>query len=194
MSSKHEVEQPFLYQPILNFRDSICKTEKKSTCLQHPPVPNKSNYKISAPWKKNAPGSVLEQEKCPWKIIPGSYPSSFIPSCDSNATTVGYCWCLLLAPNQRLWAEQVARMGWKRAKLLKTRIPMKPKTGEDGPSVKKSEPDCSIWLCALCAPMVCHPYHLKTSNFWNWKWVVSHLRQLRQITPFSGQITLLKIS
>ena len=51
---------------------------------------------------KNAPGSFLEQEKCPWKIIPESYPSSSIPSCDSNATTVGYCWCLLLAPNQRL--------------------------------------------------------------------------------------------
>ena len=46
---------------------------------------------------------------------------------------------------------------------------MKPKTGEVGamvPVSKKSEPDRSIWLCALCAPMVCHPYHTwKTSNF-----------------------------
>ena len=31
---------------------------------------------------------------------------------------------------------------------------------------KKSEPDRSIWLCELCAPMVCHLYHTwKTSNF-----------------------------
>ena len=67
---------------------------------------------------KNVPGSLLEQEQCPCKIIPESYPSSFIPSCDSSATTVGYSWRLLLAPNQRLkslhdmpvWDEQVARM------------------------------------------------------------------------------------
>ena len=95
---------------------------------------------------KNAPGSFLEQEKCPWKIIPESDLSSFIPSCDSNATTVGYCLCLLLAPNQPLkslhdmpvWDEQVARMVWKRAKLLKTRKPKKPKTGEAGGMVPVS--------------------------------------------------------
>ena len=95
--------------------------------LQHPPVLNLCLLAKSTkcqPLKiKNTPGSFLEPEKCTWKIIPGSYPSSFIPSCDSNATTVGYCWCLLLASNQRLksmhdmpvWDEQVARMVWKRA-------------------------------------------------------------------------------
>ena len=126
---------------------------------------------------KNAPGRFLEQEKCPWKIIPESYLSScYIPSCDSNATTVGDCLCLLLAPNQRLksvhdmpvWDEQVARMVWKRAKLLKTRKPMKPKAGEVGGMVlvsRNSEPDLSIWLCALRAPMFCHSYDTwKTSN------------------------------
>ena len=47
-----------------------------------------------------------------------SKKSSCIPSCDSNASTVGDCLCLLPAPNQRLksvhdmpvWDEQVARM------------------------------------------------------------------------------------
>ena len=86
-----------------------------STCAIF--LPLSKEYKISAKIK-NAPGSFLEQEKCPWKIIPESYLSSFIPSCDSNATTVGYCLCLLVAPNQRLkslhdmpvWNEQVARM------------------------------------------------------------------------------------
>jgi hypothetical protein len=59
------------------------------------------------------------------------------------------------SPNQRLkslhdmpvWDEQVARMVRKRAKLLKTRKPMKPKTGEVGamvPVSKKSKPDRSI--------------------------------------------------
>ena len=31
---------------------------------------------------KKSPGSFLEQEKCPWIIIPKSYLSSFIPSCE----------------------------------------------------------------------------------------------------------------
>ena len=95
--------------------------------LQHPPVLNVCLLAKSTKFQplkiKNTPGSFLEPEKCTWKIIPGSYPSSFIPSCDSNATTVGNCWCLLLASNQRLksmhdmpvWDEQVARMVWKRA-------------------------------------------------------------------------------
>ena len=81
-------------------------------------LPLSEEYKISAQKIKNTPGSFFEPEKCTWKIIPGSYPSSFFQSCDSNATTVGYCWCLLLASNQRLksmhdmpvWDEQVARM------------------------------------------------------------------------------------
>ena len=77
--------------------------------LRHPPVLN---------FGLLAKSSFLKHEKCPWKVIPESYPSSFIPICGSNATTVGYCWSLLLAPNQRLksmhdmpvWDEQVARM------------------------------------------------------------------------------------
>ena len=39
---------------------------------------------------------------------------------------------------------------------------MKPKTGEGEamvPVSKNSEQDHSIWLCALCAPMVCDLYH-----------------------------------
>ena len=99
--------------------------------LQHPPVLNFGLLAKSTKFQplkiKNAPGSFLEQERCPWKIIPESYPSSSISSCDSNAATVGDCWCLLLAPNQRLkslhdmpvWDKpdkQVARMVWKRAK------------------------------------------------------------------------------
>jgi hypothetical protein len=103
---------------------------------QHPPALNfgllAKSTKSQPRNIKNAPGSFLEQEKCPWKIIPESYPISSIPSCDSNATTVGYCWCLLLAPNQwrkslydlPVWDEQIARMVWKTAKLLKTRKPM----------------------------------------------------------------------
>ena len=62
------------------------------THLQHPPVLSFDLLAKSTKFQplkiKNAPGSFLEQEKCPWKIIPGSYPSSFIPSCVSNATTV----------------------------------------------------------------------------------------------------------
>ena len=122
------------------------------TYLRHPPVLKfgllAKSIKIQPLKIKNSPGSLLEQEKCPWKIIPESCPSSLIPSCDSNATTVGYCWCPLLAPNQQLkslhdmpvWDEQVARLVWKRTKLLKTRKPM----GATVPVSKKSEPDRSI--------------------------------------------------
>ena len=108
---------------------------------------------------KNAPGSFLEQEKCPWKIIPESYLSSFIPSCDSNATTVGYCLYLLVAPKQRLkslhdmplWDEQVARMVWKSAKLLKTRKPAKNRwSGRHGPSVNKNQNRISQFNCVRC--------------------------------------------
>ena len=107
------------YGVIFNENLTYLYIPATSICAKFWPL--SKEYKISARRKnKNAPGSFLEQEKCPWKIIPepGSYPSSSIPSCDSNAKTVGYRWCLLLAPNQRLkslhdmpvWDEQVDRM------------------------------------------------------------------------------------
>ena len=131
--------------------------------------------------KKNVPGSIFEQEKCTWKIIPKSYPSSFIPSCDSNATTVGYCWCLLLAPNQRLksmndmpvWDEQVARMIWNRAKaawdILRQEHPWSQK---HGPSVKKIRTGTlNLIMCVACAHGLSPVSYLEHLQFWNWKWV-----------------------
>jgi hypothetical protein len=65
-----------------------------------------------------------------------------------------------------VWDEQVARMAWKRAKLLKTRKPMKPKTGEVGAMVPVSTKS----VCALCVRCV-RPWFVtrihtsKTSNF-----------------------------
>ena len=88
-----------------------------STCAIF--LPPSKEYKISAPENLKPPLAVcMSKKKCPWKIIPESYLSSYIPSCDSNVTSVGDCLCLLPAPNQRLksvhdmpvWDEQVARM------------------------------------------------------------------------------------
>ena len=146
---------------------------------------------------KKAPLAVFLSKKSVLRRSSLSHISSDIPSCDSNATTVGDCLCLLLAPNQRLksvhdmlvWDKQVARMVWKRAKLLKTRKPMKPKAGEVGGMVlvsKNSEPDLNLIMCVACAHVLPLVWYLKNLEWRNWKWVVS---QLRQITPFSWQIT-----
>ena len=69
----------------------------------------------------------------------------------------------LLALNWRLksmydmpvWDEQVTRIGWKRAKLRKTRTPMKPETGEGeamDPVSKNSEQESfNLIVFVVCA-------------------------------------------
>ena len=52
------------------------------------------------------------------------------------------------------------------------------KTGEGGamvPVSKNSEQDRSIWLCALCAPAVCDPYHAPILANHHISWYLGYL-------------------
>ena len=75
-----------------------------------------------------------------------------------------------------VWDAQVARMLWKRAKLLKTR-----KTRGDrwrrshGPSVKEFRTRSLNLIMCLCAPAVCDPYHAPILANHHISWYLGYL-------------------
>ena len=157
---------------------------------------------INGPWQFSWARHVSLEDH-PW--VMSHIQVVFFPGCHSNATTVGYCWCLLLAPNQELkslhgmpvWDEQVARMVWQRAMLLKIRKVIKPKSrwsGSHGLSAPKDHNRIAQFDYVRCVRPwfvnVCHSYHawktskLEIENGWS--------PDLRQVTPFPGKLHLFK--
>ena len=64
----------------------------KSTCSKFGPLSQGYKFQtLKIRFKKKVLAFFLSNEKCLWKLIPESYASSFVPTWNSKATTVGAC-------------------------------------------------------------------------------------------------------